>query len=144
MKRVFLSLVVIFALIISVSSKAEAKLLPQAKGSAKQVTSSRTGGSGITVTPRLRSDRRALIVSFSNLQNAKSVTYQLTYLTNGQQEGAGGTISGAGNSTERTLLFGTCSKDVCRYHSNISNMKLEISYTSTSGKKYLKRYRVKI
>lgn len=124
-------------------AQAQAKVLPQAKGSTKQVTTARAAG-GITVYPRLRADRKALIITFGNLQSATTVSYQLIYLTNGQQEGAGGTISGSGNTAERTLLFGTCSKNVCRYHSNISNMKLEVSYTSTSGKKYLKRYRIKI
>lgn len=122
---------------------AEAKLLPQARG--KTVSAPiKSSGSGISISPRLRSDRKALTISFGNLQNATSVSYTLTYQTNGQQEGAGGTISSAGSSATRELLFGTCSKNVCRYHTNITNAKLEVRYTLVNGKTYLKRYRIRI
>lgn len=124
------------------SSPAEAKLLPQAKGA--RSTSIKSGGSGITVSPRLRGDRKALLINFGNLQNAKSVSYTLIYQTNGQEEGAGGTLSTLSGNQSRELLFGTCSKNVCRYHSAITNARLEVSYTTTSGKKYLKRYRIRV
>jgi len=116
------------------------KLLPQAKKGAVKTSL----GSALAVSPKLRGDRKALNVYFNNLQNTQSVSYTLYYATNGQQEGAGGTISSSNNSATRELLFGTCSKNVCRYHTNITDMKLEITYTTTSGKKFLKRYRVKI
>ena len=124
--------------------EADAKTLPQAKSS-KTSVGKKSSGTGITVSPRLRSDRRALFISFGNLQNAKSVSYTLMYTTNGQDEGAGGslTLDGSGNAT-RELLFGTCSKNICRYHVNITNARLEVGYTSTVGKKFLKRYRIKI
>lgn len=132
------------ALFISLSSSpAEAKLLPQAKTGGK-APSIRSSGVGITVSPRLRGDRKALLVSFGNLQNAKSVSYTLIYQTNGQEEGAGGTLSNLSGAQSRELLFGTCSKNVCRYHTGITNARLEVSYTLTSGKKYLKRYRIRV
>lgn len=121
---------------------AQAKLLPQARGQGTTVGT--TTATGITVLPRLRADRKALNVAFGNLQKATSVSYTLTYTTNGQQEGAGGTISSAGTSATRELLFGTCSGSVCRYHNNIKNARLEVTYTANSGKKYLKRYRIKV
>lgn len=124
------------------TDSAHAKLLPQAKKAA--LTSSGRTSSGFIVTPKLRGDRKALNVYFGNLQNAQSASYTLYYSTNGQQEGAGGTISTSGNSATRELLFGTCSKNVCRYHTNISNMKFEVSYASSTGKKFLRRYRIKI
>lgn len=104
-----------------------------------------SSGTGINVSPRLRADRRALVVYFSNLQNAKNVSYSLTYQTSTQQEGAIGSLKLDGSSTtSQELLFGTCSKNVCRYHTGINNVKLEVSYSTKSGKKYLKRYKIKV
>ncbi|MDO8618551.1 MAG: hypothetical protein Q7R49_01245 [Candidatus Daviesbacteria bacterium] len=122
---------------------AEAKTLPQAAKTSSK-TAVKTVSSGINVTPRLRADRKALIVYFSNLQNTKSVSYSLTYNTNTQPEGAIGSLSLGKPSASQELLFGTCSKNVCRYHTGINNMRLEVSYTTNAGKKYLKRYKIKV
>lgn len=120
----------------------EAKVLPQAsKGKA---TTSKASSSGIGVSVKFRGDRKAVILSFSNLQNASSVSYSLTYTQKGQEEGAIGSLNLGNNAASQELLFGTCSKNVCRYHSNISNVKLEVTYTLKSGKKYIKRYKLKI
>ena len=135
-------LLVLFSLFFFTNS-VEAKVLPQAKGIQKSVAKNVTG-TGISVFPRLRGDRRALIVSFSNLQNASLVSYLLTYKTSTQDEGAMGSLPVGASSNTTELLFGTCSKNVCRYHTGIKNAKLEISYTSKAGKKYLKRYRIKV
>ncbi len=139
-----LSLVLIIFLTLFVFPQiAQAKVLPQAaKSGAKTVA---VKSAGIGVSPKLRSDRRAVVVYFSNLQNAKAVSYSLTYTTSVQEEGAMGAINLTGAQTaSQELLFGTCSKGVCRYHTGIKNAKLEVSYTSTSGKKYLKRFRIKV
>lgn len=119
-------------------------MLPQARG-VQKTTPKGVAGTGINVYPVLRGDRRALNVNFSNLQNATSVSYLLTYKTSIQDEGAMGSLplGGSPNATSE-LLFGTCSKNVCRYHTGIKNAKLEISYTSKTGKKYLKRYKIKV
>lgn len=138
-----------FLILMSVfvfTKNAQAKLLPQAKkGALKKLTTSKRVGTGISVYPKLRVDKRALIVNFANLQNATNVSYALTYQTSEQQEGALGALNlsnPSNNSAE--LLFGTCSKNVCRYHRGISNMRLEVSYTTKSGNKYLKRFRLKV
>ncbi len=120
----------------------EAKVLPQASKFGKAVV---TKSTGITVSPKLRADRRALIVYFGNLQNARTVSYSLTYGTSQQEEGAMGGINFGNSSTSsQELLFGTCSKGVCRYHTGINNMKLEVSYTTKSGSKYIKRFKIKV
>lgn len=143
MKNLSLFLVIIFSLFLFTNT-AEAKVLPQV-AKALKVTTSKVATAGINVSPRLRSDRRALIVYFSNLQNAKNVSYMLTYETSEQQEGARGDIQTTGaSSLSQELLFGTCSKGVCRYHTGIKNMKLEVSYTILSGKRYIKRYKIKV
>lgn len=139
------SFLIVILIVFLFTKTAEAKMLPQsAKGAAKQTVTKSTGTT-IGVYPSLRRDRRALNVGFSNLKNAKSVSYMLTYKQNGQEEGAMGGLNLRGNSSDKTeLLFGTCSKNVCRYHNNIKDARLEVSYTSTSGKKYLKKFKIKV
>lgn len=124
----------------------EAKTLPQASKTAKTTTPKSTAtGTTIGVSVKLRADKRAVVVYFSNLQNAKSVSYMLTYKTSTQDEGAMGGININGKSnTSQEVLFGTCSKQVCRYHTGIHDARLEVSYTSVNGKKYLKKYKIKI
>lgn len=129
--------------IFPIAKDAQAKILPQARGISQKSNFS-TKGTGISVSPRLRGDRKALVVSFANLQNASAVSYALTYKTAIQEEGAIGALS-LGSSTNTTeLLFGTCSKNVCRYHTGIKNAKFEVSYTLKTGKKYLKRFKIKV
>lgn len=131
---------------------AEAKVLPQAKGIQKSVAKG-VAVTGISVYPKLRGDRRALIVNYANLQNAINVSYLLTYKqslpssdgkTSTQDEGAMGSLPIGSSSNTTELLFGTCSKNVCRYHTGIKDARLDVTYTSKNGKKYLKRYRIKV
>jgi hypothetical protein len=144
MKLKLLSIALLTLFIFSTGS-VQAKVLPQAgKSAGKPVV--RANGTTIGVYPRLRADRRAVIVNFTNLQNAKSVAYSLIYSHgSGQQEGAGGGLNLTGQTTDKAeLLFGTCSAGVCRYHTNIKDARLEVSYTSITGKKYLKKFKIKI
>ncbi len=142
-----LAITISFLLLLSFfSSDAFAKTLPQSKSSSKAVApKTASSGSSITVSPRLRKDKNALLISFSNLQNATAVSYTLIYQTNGQEEGAGGSVRPSdGNAANRELLFGTCSKNVCRYHTNIKNVRLEVTGQLKSGKTFTKRYRIRI
>lgn len=140
MKKIALLLIIGGAFIFT--SGVEAKLLPRFTKTSN--AGQRVVASGLVVSPKLRGDRQALTLSLSNLQKVNNVIYTLMYQTNGKDEGVGGTIdSSAGNSTTRELLFGTCS-DVCRYHSNITNMKLEIVSELPNGRKTLKRYRIRV
>ena len=140
--RRLLSIVVLFLFLCLSVYEIEARVLPQARKSSGPVKRGATAG--ITISPKLRADRQALTIYFSNLQNASSVSYTLMYETNGQSEGAGGTISSLENTATRELLFGTCSKNVCRYHSNIKNAKLEVVSQLKSGKQSIKRYRIRV
>jgi len=118
----------------------EAKVLPRFRTGGTGVVTS----SGVGVYPRFRGDRLGLTINFSNLQKANSVQYTLIYETEGKQEGVSGSIdSSGGNSATKELLFGTCS-DVCRYHTGLSNMKLEVITELTSGKRTMKRFRIRI
>lgn len=134
----------IIGLVLVYSQTVEAKLLPRFQGSGSVGKKQAAYYSGLIISPKIRPDRKALIVTFSNLQKVNNVTYTLMYHTDGKDEGVSGMIdSSSGPSATRELLFGTCS-DVCRYHQNISNMKLEIVSLLPNGKQTLKRYRIKI
>lgn len=125
------------------TGRVEAKLLPRFTKNSSSV-GQRIVSSGLVVSPKLRGDRRALILTLSNLQKVNNVTYTLMYQTDGKDEGVSGTIdSSAGSSATRELLFGTCS-DVCRYHQNITGMKLEIVSELPNGRQTLKRYRIRV
>ena len=122
---------------------ANAKLLPQAKKAGVAVK--RYSGSGITVSPRLNRAKSSLSVSFGNLGAANSVSYSLVYTTNGHEEGAGGSVNPKeGTSATRELLFGTCSSGVCRLHGGITNARLEVTTELKTGKKTLKRFRIRV
>lgn len=103
-----------------------------------------TNSTNITISPKLRSDRLALIVNFSNLSLAKSVSYNLSYASKGVEQGVVGNINNfTTNTASRELLFGTCSSGVCKYHTNLANMKLVVTTTLKSGAKLSKSYRIK-
>lgn len=143
MKKIIL--LVTIGLIFVFSGVVKAKLLPRFKGSVNTGTRQAVSYSGLIISPKIRSDRKALMVTFSNLQKVKNVTYTLMYQTNGEEQGVTGTLdSSSGSSATRDLLFGTCSPPHCTYHQNISNMKLEVTSLLPSGKQTLKRYRIKV
>lgn len=125
------------------SQTAEAKVLPQARKS--YLSTRAAAGSSISIYPRLRADRRALTINFANLANATAVSYLLSYKTSTQDEGAMGALNLKGSSNQSIeLLFGTCSNNICRYHIDVHDAKLDISYTLKSGKKYLRKYKIKV
>ena len=98
-----------------------------------------------TYSVKLRSDRKALNITFNNVNTANSVTYELTYLSGDLEKGVFGSIlPKEGNYATRSLLFGTCSKNVCTYHPNISNMQLKITAKLKTGKTLIKKYKVKV
>lgn len=144
-KSKFLATFLVISILFAFPVNVEGKILPQSKKGITNKTGVKSAGTTIGVYPKLRSDRKALIVNFSNFQNAQAVSYMLVYKTNGQDEAAMGALNLTGKATTTSeLLFGTCSRNVCRYHPNIKDAKLEISYTSKNGKKYLKKYKIKV
>ena len=141
-KAILISGIYLLASFFILATKVDARILPrfQNKGVARGAVYS-----GLIVSPRLRSDRRALLVTFNNLQKVKNATYTLIYQTGGKDEGASGTLdSSAGSSVSRELIFGTCSSGVCRYHTNLTSMRFEVMSELPSGKRSLKRFRIRI
>lgn len=111
----------------------------------RQASGAVTTGSRLIIKPKLRSDRRALIVNFSNLGVVSSFSYELNYVSNGIPQGVAGTVTPKGEgSIQRELLFGTCSAGVCRYHAGISGMKFVVTSTLKSGLRVRKTFRVKV
>lgn len=103
-----------------------------------------TSSSGIPSIVRYQPNRLGLNLSFSNFRGLESVSYSLTYNTNGIAQGIGGTITTANNPTAtRELLFGTCSRGACRYHYNLSNARLILTAKYTNGRTTTKSYRIK-
>lgn len=103
-----------------------------------------TRSAGIPAIVKYRPDHLGLNLSFGNFNGLDSVTYSFTYSTNGTPQGVGGTIT-ANNSpaSPRELLFGTCSRGVCRYQYNLSNARLVLAAKYTNGKTLSKSYRIK-
>jgi hypothetical protein len=107
---------------------------------------SRSAATGrVSTSIKFRNDHLAIIISFTNLTAATKIDYLLSYNTRGAPQGASGTLIPAGeNTTARELLFGNCSKGVCRYDTGISNAKLTITSYLRSGIRVVKRYRLKV
>lgn len=138
--------VIILALFVFLASPARAFAAKQrvwGSGSSKPAVA--TTATRPTFSVRFRSDRKAINIGFYGLNTASSVSYELTYLGNGIDQGVVGSINkNEGATAGRLLLFGTCSKNVCTYHKNIQDMKLTITSKLNSGKTLIKRYRIRV
>jgi len=96
-----------------------------------------------TIPLALRSDRQALEAVLGDVAKAKSVTYRLTYTADGISQGIDGTYEAASGSAQRELVFGTCSKGVCAYNQNITDMVLELRTLLLSGKTLVQKFSIK-
>lgn len=96
------------------------------------------------VQPKLRQDRQALLLSFGDLTEAQKVSYELTYTADKIGQGVTGTDEATSSAnTQKELVFGTCSKDVCTYHKNITDMILQLKISLKSGKIQTQKYQIK-
>lgn len=97
----------------------------------------------VIISPVLAKSKKSVSVYFANLQKVSSIQYELSYLTNGKPEGAGGTISTKKKySLSRTILFGTCSNKVCRYHSKLRKATLTVIITFTNGTRLTRKFKL--
>ena len=144
MRKVLVALAVIVFLACPESVEGAKKRPPRGGGGTPTRRIS-TATRGIKTSVRFRSDRRALLLIFSSFNsNIVSVTYALTYTSNGIPRGAQSTLIAATGESQRELLFGTCSGGVCRYHHNITNARLVIDTKLKSGLTIRKPYRIKV
>jgi len=150
-KKIYLILFLILGLelrLITVHPVFAKRLLPQLRSAAGAKTGIVSSGKGrVATSAKFRGDRRAINITLSNLNVATRIDYLLSYNTKGTMQGASGsidpTISGGAPIT-RELLFGNCSKGVCRYDTGITNAKLTITSTLLKGQRVIKRYRLKV
>lgn len=103
-----------------------------------------TTSRGVQSSVKFKSNRLGLILTLSGFGNVSLVSYQLTYTTNGIPEGVSGTIQPTGATETRELLFATCSKNVCRWHTNIRDARLVVTSKLKSGLTVRKPYRIKV
>ena len=77
-------------------------------------------------TYRSTKDIRA---TFSNLKNAKKISYTLTYVrAGGISDGAGGTLIPKGKTITKIITLGSCSTgNVCTIHKGLKNIKLKVT-----------------
>lgn len=147
MQRVLIvSLTVFLAYVLFADNVLAKRLLPSATSS----TTQRSSGGSLTSSRPIakvlkRADKRAIIITLNNLSSARSVSYLLSYDANGTTQGASGSVDVSGSSSVvRELLFGSCSKGVCRYDSGIRNAKFVVTSVLKNGQKIVKPFRIKI
>jgi|SRR3989344_4495941 len=106
-----------------------------------------TTGQGVDVIPYIRSDTNAIFVDFehANFNNIEYIYYNLNYDTDepAKIRGVEGSFipsqkpySGYFNGKpyfRHELLFGTCSKNVCKYDRGTRNVKLTVNTNYLTG-----------
>lgn len=141
-RRVGLAFAVAFMIVIATFDVAEAKrVLPQ---SAPRPAAGSTTARGVTTTVKFKPDRRGITVTFKNLSIAADVTYSLTYVSGGIEQGVDGAVNTALGSVSKDLIFGTCSAGVCRYDTGIVNARLTVTTMLRNGKRIIKIFRLKV
>ena len=143
MKKISYIFVFAFVLtLLSTSLVSAKKLLPFLRKATGVTTST---SSGVTSSVKFRGDRLGVIVTLGNLQAAYKVNYFLSYQTKGTTQGASGSITDTSiGSATRDIIFGSCSKGVCRYDSGISNAKFVITIYLNSGRKIVRSFRLRV
>jgi len=106
---------IFFALRISRSSKPVQPKVVEPKKEAPEITARPF----FLLTPR--SDGKAVIIKVTKIPKDAKIDYEITYLTDGVTQGIIGQVVPAQgeNFYEREHIFGTCSKNVCKYDRNV-------------------------
>ena len=143
MKKILYIIGLVLLLVtLGASSVSAKKLLPFLKKATGVTTST---SSGVVSSVKFRGDRLGIIVTFGNLQAAYKVDYFLSYQTKGITQGASGSIADTSiGSATRNIIFGSCSKGVCRYDTRISNAKFVITIHLNNSRKIVRSYKLKV
>lgn len=87
-----------------------------------------------TATAVVSKNKRNITINFKNIKNLKTVSYELTYLGNGFDQGVFSTIKNIKTNTlSRSIYFGTCSHNVCTAHKNVKNIQVSLIYKTKIG-----------
>lgn len=131
------SIIVLLFLTISPVSAAKKRIW------GKVTNTSATRNGQFSVTARLTGWKQYLNISFKGLASTQGVTYEVIYASNGIDQGGGGRVEAGEGNVSKSVFLGSCSHNVCTAHKNISNVRLTITYQTTSGQNVTKKYRVK-
>ena len=93
---------------------------------------------------KLRGDHLALLLTLTNMDKAQSLSYLLTYQAAGVGQGAEGSHDPALGNTQKELVFGTCSANVCTYHQSLSDMLFQATIGLKDGRTLVRKYQIKI
>lgn len=138
--KVFSLLFISLILFVHAPSVLAAK--PRTKAAATKSTGAVASGYS---KAKLSRNTNSVVLTFLNLGSVSKATYTLSYTANGIEQGAMGSITPSGASTDvRDVYFGTCSHGVCTPHRGIQNAVLSVETKLKSGKTHVKRYRIKI
>lgn len=86
----------------------------------------------VSLTPR--ADGRELTLNITNIQNATSLEYELSYLSNDLSRGVIGSVDlKSETSLTRQLLLGSCSKNTCKYDENVTEGNLTLRFRGAAG-----------
>lgn len=137
MNKKHLILLVIFFSITTTPALAKKKLIRSGKP-----RSTISYPYGAWVKPKLRADRHALLLMLGGMQYAVSLDYTLTYNAGPIPQGIQSYHSPEDGSTQKELVFGTCSGNDCIYHGNITDMILELTIKLNDGRTLIQRYQI--
>jgi hypothetical protein len=133
-----------FSFFYTSSAFAAKKFVQKQTSAPVRKSSTQTTTSALPLSVKYRGDKLGLLFSFSTFSGIDSVDYSFTYTGNGVAQGAGGTIRSSNSPTsQRELLFGTCSSGVCTYHNNLTNARIVFSVHYSNGRTATKSYRIK-
>ena len=90
----------------------------------------------VTLTPR--EDGKEVTMTIDRVKNADSVEYEMEYQAAELIQGVFGTISFKEESlpVEKSLLFGSCSKDKCRYDEGVTKVTLTVVFRGEKTEKF--------
>ena len=87
------------------------------------------------ISVQTRTDKKAIILTFQNLQNVTKIGYSVTYTAKGVSKGVKGTIERAGDEAflSREIILGTCSGTVCVYDEGVASTSIVATFMFKDG-----------
>lgn len=87
-----------------------------------------------TASASISKNKRNVTLTFKNIKNLKTVTYEMTYFGSGFDQGVFSTIKNIKTNTlSRSLYLGTCSHNVCTPHKNVKKIEISLIYKTKTG-----------
>lgn len=110
----------------------------------KTTAVSTSGGSyKFSISAKLTGWKQYLTLSLKGLNSTTGVDYELIYNGSNTEQGVYGNIKASEGNAIRSIFLGTCSHGACVAHKNVSNLRLTVTYKTTTGQSVTKRYKVR-